>query len=133
MAGQPTKYKKEYDEQAEKACAIFGADDKKLAEFFGVTERTINNWKKDHSEFFQSIKNGKDIYDTNKVEISLLERACGYEHEEEKVFCHNGEIITHTQTKHYPPETVAAIFWLKNRHPDRWKDIKRTELSGSVA
>lgn len=127
---RPKKYKEEFNEQAEKLCTIFGADDKKLAKFFEVCEATINNWKKDYDEFLESIKRGKDIYDTEHVEVSLLERACGYEHPEEKVFCQDGKIITHQQTKHYPPETTAAIFWLKNRHPNRWKDIKRSELTG---
>jgi hypothetical protein len=25
-------------------------------------------------------------------------------------------------TKHYPPDTTAAIFWLKNRRPSEWRD-----------
>lgn len=31
-----------------------------------------------------------------------------------------------------PPDTTAAIFWLKNRKPDEWRDRKETELSGGV-
>jgi hypothetical protein len=34
--------------------------------------------------------------------------------------------------KIYPPDTVAAIFWLKNRQRDKWKDKTETELSGGV-
>jgi hypothetical protein len=33
-----------------------------------------------------------------------------------------GEIITTKLTKHYPPDTTAAIFWLKNRQPGKWRD-----------
>jgi len=128
--GRPVKYKASFNESAQNVCTVFGADDNKLAEFFKVTQRTIDRWKNKYLEFCLSIKTGKDIYDTNKVEVSLLERANGYEHEEEKVFCHNGEIVTHKQIKHYPPEVTAAIFWLKNRHPDRWRDIKAMELTG---
>lgn len=29
-------------------------------------------------------------------------------------------------TKHYPPDTTACIFWLKNQKPKEWHD--RTEL-----
>jgi len=126
--GRPKKYKEEYNEQAEKACTIFGADDKKLAEFFGACKATITNWKRDYPKFLASIKKGKDIFDTEHVEVSLLERACGYEHPEEKVFCQDGEIITHQQIKHYPPETTAAIFWLKNRNPGRWRDTKSVDV-----
>jgi hypothetical protein len=24
--------------------------------------------------------------------------------------------------EHYPPDTTACIFWLKNRQPQRWRD-----------
>ncbi len=37
---------------------------------------------KDHEDFLQSIKKGKDIWDTNGVEKSLLKRAMGFEYEE---------------------------------------------------
>lgn len=31
-----------------------------------------------------------------------------------------------------PPDTTAAIFWLKNRKPNEWRDRKETQLSGSL-
>ena len=31
-----------------------------------------------------------------------------------------------------PPDTTAAIFWLKNRRPDRWRDKQDIKLSGGV-
>lgn len=34
--------------------------------------------------------------------------------------------------KTVPPDTTAAIFWLKNRKPDVWRDRKETQLSGSL-
>ena len=30
---------------------------------------------------------------------------------------HRAEIV-----EHYPPDTTACIFWLKNRQPGRWRD-----------
>ena len=36
-------------------------------------------------------------------------------------------------TERYPPDTTAAIFWLKNRRPDLWRDKHRIEHSGQVA
>lgn len=29
--------------------------------------------------------------------------------------------------EHYPPDTTAAIFWLKNRQPAKWRDKKEVE------
>jgi hypothetical protein len=129
--GRPTEYREEFNEQAEKLCTIFGACDKKLGKFFKVSKTTITNWKSTYPEFLASIKKGKDIFDAENVEASLLERACGYQHEEIKYFAHEG-VVTDERVviKQYPPETTAAIFWLKNRHPDRWKDVKRSEVTG---
>ena len=42
------KYKPEYAETARKLCARNGFIDIQLAEWFEVTEKTINNWKLAH-------------------------------------------------------------------------------------
>ena len=47
--GRPTKYKPEYAEQVYKL-ALEGFTDKKIAEFFKVDERTINNWKDNRNQ-----------------------------------------------------------------------------------
>ena len=58
--GRPTKYKAEFAEQAYKYC-LLGADDKKLAYLFEVSESTINQWKKDHKDFSEAIKRVKKL------------------------------------------------------------------------
>lgn len=123
---RPTKYKAEYCEQAHKL-VLLGATDTQLADFFEVTEQTINNWKLQHEEFFESLKLGKEEADS-RVEESLYNRATGYSHPEDKVFNNNGEIITHRVIKHYPPDPTSMIFWLKNRQPEQWRD--RVEHTG---
>lgn len=124
--GQPEKYKTEYAELAYKYC-LLGADDSQLAEFFEVEEKTINNWKHRHPEFLQSIKRGKIIADANVAE-SLYKRAIGYEHEAVKIFCDkdNGP-TTVKYTEHYPPDTGAAMAWLKNRQKGKWRDKQDVE------
>jgi len=57
-----------------------------------------------------------------EVAYRLYMRAKGYEHPEIKVFCQNGKIVTHEVIKHYPPETAAIAFWLKNRQPKTWRN-----------
>lgn len=125
--GRPTKYKKEYAEQAAKLCFL-GATDEMLADFFNVCVATLNNWKSIHPDFLASIKESKAALDS-RVEKSLFERAMGYSHPEEKVFCQNGEITVHETTKHYPPDSTSMIFWLKNRQPEKWRDKQEVELS----
>lgn len=124
--GRPSKFKAEYIRQAE-LLAEFGATDVQVAKFFGVTEKTVNNWKEQHPEFFTALKRGKQVSD-DAVERSLFERATGYSHPEEKIFNHQGQIIRAETVKHYPPDTVAAIFWLKNRRPEEWRD--KREIAG---
>ena len=127
-----SKYKPEYCEQARKLC-LLGATDIKVADFFGVTKTTVNNWKNDHPEFFDSIKKGKDEYDTELVESSLLKRALGYQIVEVKEET-GGEVDKTTKTtKQVAGDTTAMIFWLKNRNPDRWRDKQQHEHSGNIS
>jgi transposase-like protein len=121
MAGQPTKYKEEYNEQAYKLC-LLGYTDKELADFFNVCEDTINNWKSEHEQFFVSIREGKEIADGNVVE-SLYKRACGYSHKETKTASFEGKITDEKEyDKHYPPDTKACEVWLRNRQPTKFRD-----------
>ena len=119
--GRPTKYKDEYSGKAYKLC-LLGATDAELADFFEVNEDTINEWKKVHPEFSESLKKGKKIADA-EIASKLYHRAKGYEHPELVTATFQG-VITDTMivTKHYPPDTTAAIFWLKNRQKDKWRD-----------
>ena len=123
-SGQPTKYKQEYDQMAYRHC-VLGATDGQIADLFGVSESTINNWKLEHPKFLESIRDGKIIADA-KVAEALLNRALGYSHTEEKIFCFQGEIIRAETINHYPPDTQAASLWLRNRQPALWRD--KTEV-----
>lgn len=118
--GRPSLFKTEYCEQAHKLCKL-GSTDLEIADFFGVCERTVNNWKHDHPEFLQSIKVGKLLADANVAE-ALYRRAVGYSHPDTHVSVWQGEVTLTELTKHYPPDTAAAFIWLKNRRPDQWRD-----------
>lgn len=136
-AGRPTAYKPEYDDIAH-SMALLGATDAQLAGAFGVTEQTINNWKLAHPNFFESLKRGKDEADA-RVAKSLFERALGYSHPAVKIITvprgsnQGSDIEEVPYTEHYPPDTTAAIFWLKNRQRDQWRDKQEVEHSGVVS
>lgn len=127
MTGRPTAYREEFEEQVFKL-AKSGMTDKQMADFFNVCESTFYNWLNEKQKFLESVKKGKDAFDSTNIEKSLKHRALGYTHDEEKVFCSNGEIITHTTKKHYPPDVGAIAFWLKNRAPERWKEKQDVEM-----
>jgi hypothetical protein len=59
----------------------------------------------------------------------LFRRATGYVHEAVKIFMPAGATapIHSTYTERFAPDTVACIFWLKNRRPDLWRDVQSRE------
>lgn len=120
--GRPTKYRKEYDEQARKLC-LLGYTDAKLADFFGVCEATISNWKIDHPSFLEALKAGKDNADAELAQ-TLYDRAKGGKRiVKQKVA--DGAIVD--LEEELPPDTTAIIFWLKNRQPNLWRNNPESE------
>lgn len=110
-----------------KLLAIHGFTDAQLAEFYGVNPDTIAEWKNVSPVFSETLKEGKEFSDT-RVERSLFERACGYEHPSEEIFCNKDGVVTRVPiVKKYAPDTVAAIFWLTNRKRMEWKDTKQID------
>lgn len=126
--GRPSKFKEEFIGQAEKLCKL-GATDEEVADFFGVEVRTIYRWKGENSAFCQALKLGKEECD-DRVEKSLYSRAVGYKHADVDIRVIEGQVVQTPIVKHYPPETVAGIFWLKNRRSQQWRDKVQQELSG---
>lgn len=125
---RPSKYKPEFAAQAAKLCAL-GATDVEIADFFEVDVRTIHRWKGEFEEFCHSLRSGKEVSD-ERVERSLFARANGYEHDEVDIRVVSGEIVQTPIRKYYPPDTTAAIFWLKNRRPDLWRDKVEQTITG---
>lgn len=128
--GAPSLYQPKFAEMAQKAC-LAGFTDMELADLLGVSVRTINAWKIEHVEFGAALKAGKAVAD-ERVERSLFARANGYEHDEVDIRVVGGTIVQTPIRKYYPPDTTAAIFWLKNRRPDLWRDKTDVNHSGSV-
>lgn len=129
--GRPTKYKAEYAKQAVKICAL-GATDDELADFFEVSRSTLSLWKVQHKAFSDALKLGKEPAD-ERIERSLYHRASGYSHPEDDIRVVNGEITITPTIKHYPPDTTACIFWLKNRRPEQWRSNPESEGGEDLA
>ena len=69
-----------------------------------------------------------------EVADKLYRRALGYSHEAVKIFMPAGsdEPVYASYTEHYPPDTTAAIFWLKNRSRAYWRDKQDHEHSATI-
>lgn len=110
-----------------------GLTDEQIAHNMGIKRQTLYDWKKKYPDISDALKRGKEVVD-RQVENSLLKRALGYEYEEVTKELINGTmLITKKVKKYQPPDTTAAIFWLKNRRPDKWRDKRDVEHSGKVA
>lgn len=116
---RPTKYKPEYAKQAAVACKL-GATDQDLSDLFSVSRSTINLWKIEFPEFSDALKDAKALAD-DRVERALYQRALGYSHEEDDIRAIDGAVVVTPTIKHYPPDTTACIFWLKNRMAEKYR------------
>lgn len=134
--GRPTVYKAEYAKQVHNYC-LLGATNADLARFFSVGATTIDRWIASHPDFRGALKAGREQADSN-VAKSLYRRAMGYSHKAVKIITvprggnHGSDVEEVPYTERYAPDTVACIFWLKNRRPDMWRDKQGLELSGGV-
>lgn len=126
-AGRPSK-KDKLDLAAVEKLARKGWTDEEMARFFEVEPRTWYRWKAQDDKFCQALKEWKEEADA-RVERSLYERAIGYEHPDVHVSNYQGNVTLTPIQKRYAPDTTAAIFWLKNRQPERWRDKTETETT----
>lgn len=130
--GRGTKYEENYHPILVKYMSRCGLTDKEIAKELGVGIRTFYRWKKTYTELSHALKGSKDFVDA-LVEESLLKKAIGYEIEETEVIASkDGGKTRIKRTKKWIHDTTAAIFWLKNRKPDRWRDVQNLEHTGSL-
>ena len=112
---------------AERGCAL-----REVGEALGVAEATVRLWRSQHDDFAAALKAGTQIAD-QRVEASLYHRAVGYSFDAVKLQVVCGAVVETPYVEHVPPDTTAAIFWLKNRRPAEWRDKQEVEHSGSLA
>lgn len=103
-----------------------GLTDEQIAGNLGISKDTFYKYKKEHPDFSDSLKKGKEIVDY-AVENALLKRALGYTTtiKKDKV-TKDGDVVEIKEEVHVMPDTTAQIYWLNNRKPKQWKN-KRTE------
>jgi hypothetical protein len=129
--GRPTKFTPDLGEFIA-SLARFGKTDKEISDIVGIHPNTLQYWKGQHKEFLLLLKTFKDEAD-DLVEASLYRRATGYYCPEEVVsFDKFGDEHRAIKMKHYPPDTAACIFWLKNRKRKDWRDHALVEMINSA-
>jgi hypothetical protein len=110
-----------------KAAARFGAIEEEIADELNIGITTLERWKREKPELRRALNVGKQAAD-DQVEKSLYQRANGYSHPAVKIFMtRHGKTVEHQYIEHYPPDVTAAVFWLRNRRPDKWRDVHNIE------
>ena len=84
-----------------RACATFGATAPEIANYIGTSIASFDRWTMEHEELREALKRGREASDA-RVEESLYRNALA-------------------------GNTTAQIFWLKNRRPDRWRDVQQLQ------
>ena len=119
------KWNSDRPREAYELC-LLGATDKNIANVMGVSDGTIELWKRTKPEFLEGLNRGKTIADA-RVARALYERAIGYSHPDVHIAMYKGQIIKTDITKHYPPDSWAANKWLSIRQRELWADVQRVE------
>lgn len=104
-----------------------GATEAEIAAKLNVALSTFKKYKTEHPELKEQLLATKELADLD-VEAALYSRAIGIEVKETtEIIDPKGRVTKKTVTKELPPDTSAALFFLKNRKPELWKDRQSVE------
>ncbi len=120
--GRPTEYRVEYNDRALNY-ALLGLKDYEIAHNFNIDISNLHEWMEKYPSFRDAIEKGRVDADGD-IAHSLYHRGKGYCHDAVKIFLPPGsrDAVIVPYVEHYPPDTAAAIIWLKNRQPKLWRD-----------
>lgn len=125
-------YNPEMLPRLEQLC-LQGLNNKEIAKSLGIGEKTFYEWIDRYPQFSHSLKKYRGLADI-EVENALYKAAIGFnfterEREARKIDGVYTLVTTKEIDKHIPGNSVAQIFYLKNRMPDRYKDKIETQIS----
>lgn len=114
-----------------------GLTEEDIAHNMGISWRTLARWKGKFRQLWQALNVNKEAADV-RVENSLYKRAVGCvvietvtTKQKDPKTGQITEVVKETK-REIPPDTTAAIFWLKNRQPKHWRDKQELEVSGEI-
>lgn len=116
-----------------------GMTNLEIAGKMGISEETFYKWQREHAEFSEALKKGKEVID-REVEEALNKKTLGYTvkvqkqvklkrsiYEGGKKVMEEEYLEPCIEEVYIPPDTTAQIFWLKNRKPKDWRDKQEIE------
>ncbi|MDD3119187.1 MAG: hypothetical protein PHQ27_08420 [Victivallales bacterium] len=133
-----SKYDDSFPLRAE-GLARNGLTDEAIAAALGISCSTYYSYRKTYPVFAAAIRRGKLPVDT-KVENALLRQALGHTYREthlEDIIDRKTGAVREEQKrrvviKQVSPNVTAAIFWLKNRCPEKYRDKQDSAAPGEM-
>lgn len=132
VGGRPTKYNPKYHNPWVRSLAREGMTADQIADEMGIARSTLFKWASENPEFSDCLNEGRSQADS-MVADSLFRKALGGTYTETRMIgAPNGQggvapSKVEKITREVAPDTAAAIFWLKNRQPDKWRDKREIE------
>lgn len=118
-----------------KMLSLTGASEKDIAEFIGVSQKTLARYKAEYAEFKDAVEQKKNS--DALVIKAFFKRACGYVAEEETTEFKGkktpegdllDELVVKKKTKKdVPPDLNAIKWWLENSCPQ--KSVEAEEIT----
>lgn len=113
-----------------------GLTDEQIAHNMGIRRQTLYVWCEKYADISDTLKKGKDVAD-REVENALYKRAVGYRSKKQvrelRLNRESGKqemtVVKETEEE-VAPDVTAAIFWLKNRKPEDWRDKRDVTIDG---
>lgn len=113
--------------------AKWGMTKEDTARALGIACKTYVQWLKDYPRLRKAVEKGVEFFHTQVVEKSLTMKAQGYDrHYVEVVIDKEGNRTEYHRTQHYPPDSKAIQFWLRNRCPERWPENSVRSYVGNL-
>jgi hypothetical protein len=122
--------------EAVRGWSMQGSTDIEMMEMLGVSKDTFYKWKKEKPQFKEAVKRGKDIANGELLNAAFRQAKGYYQTVTEpmKVRLDDGSEVIEmvTYDKFIPANNTMAIFMMKNRMPEHYKDKHEVKHDGQV-
>ena len=130
-SGRMNEYDPEYHDVLAAAFARRGMTPRQIADKLGVSTDRFSIWYEQSQSFRDAVDEGEEFC-VAAAEGSLLKKALGYTVEEVVEITgfsqKKGDYEeTRRSTRHVPPDTAAAKFYLQNKRPELWGEKEGSE------
>jgi len=124
---KPSLYNPEWMPNVAKLLCQRGATMAELAAAFNVANCTLYVWLNKYPELHTAVQVSADVFN-HRVERALAERAIGgFVTTVPEVTDPETGKVTPAVQQYYPPDPTSCIFFLKNRMPDKYRDVHKVD------